>query len=171
MTKTKLKKTLLELVLEFGFEQVGRTLREVRCSDQPVKHQERDSMRAYKTGTKDPGRKKPKVSAPAYVGKLKLDKDKETATLELAMRFERKDFLPTFGDIDYFCQFYGIDTPASRSRIGSIPRVFKYIASMDSGEIEKIVENRMFSGPSRLGPIADAIRRNGRARRASSDQG
>lgn len=169
MSKTKLKETLLGLVLEYGSEQVGRTLREIRCPDRSVNHQERDSMTDCKTGTKGPVRKKPRVSAPEYVGKLQFDKDKETLVLKLAKRFERKEFLPTFGDIDFF-SFYGIDTPASRSRVSSIPRVFKFKASMDTKEIEKIVESRMFSGPSRLGPISDAIRRNGRARRAYSDQ-
>ena len=167
MTKANpnLKETLRGLVLQFGFEQVGRSLREIRYSDLHVNISKRGEMSARSAGVTKPARKKPKVSAPEYVEKMKLDKDKKEATIELATKFEGKDFLPTFGDIDNFCQVYGIDTPVSKSRASSIPRVFKFIASMETGEIRRILEDGMFSGPSRLGPIADAIRRNGRARR------
>ncbi len=162
---SNLKETLRGLVLQFGFEQVGRSLREIRNSELHVKSPKSRETPARSAGLTRPARKKPKVSAPEYVEKMKLDKDKEEVTIELATKFERKDFLPTFGDIDNFCQVYGIDTPVSKSRASSIPRVFKYIASMEPGEIRRIIEEGMFSGPSRLGPIADAIRRNGRARR------
>ena len=90
------------------------------------------------------------------------DPDKYPALLELANRFQDKSFLPTFGDIRNFCQAYGIDVPASGSRASAIPRVFKFIATMDSGEVQRIVDDRLFSGPARLGPIADAIRKQRR---------
>ena len=102
-------------------------------------------------------------SAPEYVAKMDYDPEKWPALSELAKRFQDKSFLPTFGDIRNFCQVYEIDVPASKSRASAIPRVFKCIATMDSGEIQRIVDNRLFSGPARLGPIADAIRKNGRA--------
>ena len=92
-----------------------------------------------------------------------LEKSPASALLELAKRFQDKTFLPTFGDIRNFCQVYGIDVPASKSRASAVPRVFKFIAKMDSSEIQRIVDDRLFSGPARLGPIADAIRKNGRA--------
>ncbi len=102
-------------------------------------------------------------SAPEYVAKMDCDAEIWPAMSELAKRFQEKTFLPTFGDIRNFCEAYGIDEPASHSRAGSIPRVFKFMATMDRDEIRRIVDDRLFSGPSRLGPIADAIRANGRA--------
>ena len=109
-----------------------------------------------------------KPNAVEYAVKMELPSDKQTAIVELAERFERKDFLPTFGDIRHFCDRYGIDVPASKTRASAIPRVFKFIATeMDAKEAQRILDDGMFSGPSRLGPIADAIRRNGRASRAS----
>ena len=71
--------------------------------------------------------------------------------------------MPTFGDIRIFCEVYGIDEPASKSRASAIPRIFKFIATMSSDEVQGILDDGMFSGPSRVGPIADAIRENGRA--------
>ena len=87
---------------------------------------------------------------------------------ELAQRFHSKSFLPTFGDIANFCQTYNIDVPASKSRASAIPRVFKFIAAMEADEIQRMLDEGMFSGPARLGPIADAIRRNGRGRATAS---
>ena len=99
---------------------------------------------------------------------MELQLEIEPSVVELANRFQDKAFLPTFGDVVNFCQAYGIEEPASRSRANAIPRVFKHLASMEADEIKRIVDWGMFSGPSRLGPIADAIRRNGRAARAAS---
>lgn len=103
-----------------------------------------------------------------YATKMELPMDRQEAVVTLAGRFERKVFLPTFGDTRNFCDVYGIDVPASKTRASAIPRVFKFLANeMGADEIQRILDDGMFSGPSRLGPIADAIRRNGRASRGS----
>ena len=102
-------------------------------------------------------------SAPEYVAAMNFDVERRPVMSELAKRFQEKTFLPTFGDIRFFCESYGINVPASNSRAGSIPRVFKFMATMDRDEIQRIADYRRFSGPARLGPIADAIREHGRA--------
>ena len=38
-------------------------------------------------------------------------------------------------------------------------RIFKALAGMDETEIKRILDDRLFSGPARMEPIADAIRR------------
>lgn len=112
----------------------------------------------------------PKPNAAEYAAKMELPSDKQVAVIALAERFERKAFLPSFGDVVNFCETYGIDVPASRTRANAIPRVFKFLANeMEVGEVQSILDYEMYSGPSRLGPIADAIRRNGRASRARRD--
>ncbi|MYC08115.1 MAG: hypothetical protein F4X57_13240 [Chloroflexi bacterium] len=117
---------------------------------------------------RSPRIKKSKPNAAEYADKMELRPDKQDAITALAERFERKDFLPTFGDIRNFCDIYGIDVPASKTRASAIPRVFKFLANeMEADEVQRILDYDLFSGPSRLGPIADAIRRNGRASRAS----
>ena len=35
----------------------------------------------------------------------------------------------------------------------------RHLASMDETEVKRILDDRLFSGPSRMEPIADAIRR------------
>lgn len=168
MTKAKLKDTLRLIVRQYGFEQVDRSLQEIRLSDRQLKSSKQSKELLDNDKVKKPKKKRAKVNAPEYVAKMELSSEKKPIAVELAKRFENKAFLPTFGDIRNFCQIYGIDEPASKSRASAIPRIFKFIATMETDEIQRILDDGMFSGPSRLGPIADAIRRNGRAARTYS---
>ena len=155
MTKAKLKDTLRLMVHRYGFERVERSLHEIRSSDHQLKSTK--PSKALPNGTAAKQKKRSKVTAPEYVAKMELSAERESAVVELAKRFEDKCFLPTFGDIREFCQIYGIPEPASKSRASAISRVFKFIATMEIDELQNILNNGMFSGPSRLGPIADAI--------------
>jgi hypothetical protein len=94
----------------------------------------------------------------------KLDVPEETAdiVMELARRFDEKSFMPTFADIADFCRAYDIDEPMSKSRASAVPRVFRAIAAMEAEDIQMLLDYGAFSGPARLGPIADAIARSSR---------
>ncbi len=169
MTEAKLKDTLRSMVSQYGFEQVDRSLREIGFSYRQPDSSKPNSTPPDNGEATQPKKKRAKVTAPQYVAKMNLSSEKEPAAVELAKRFEDKSFLPTFGDIRNFCQVYGIAEPTSKSRASAIPRVFKFIAAMESDDAQKILDYGMFSGPSRLGPIADAIRAYAPAReRASS---
>ena len=158
------------MVRAYGYGEVNRSLMEVPVLDQIPGAKRGNGSRTPSDGRK-PARRVPRVTAPRYVEKMALRPEVEAAVVELANRFQDKTFLPTFGDIAHFCRVYGIDEPASRSRASAIPRVFKFLATMEAKDIQKIVDWRMFSGPARVGPIADAIRRNGRAARARAAEG
>ena len=164
MTETKLKNTLLSIVRRYGFERVERSLHEIRSLDHQLKSSK--SGNASPNGTAEKKKKKSKVTASEYVAKMELSAERTSAVVELAKKFEDKSFLPAFGDIREFCQIYGIPEPASKSRASAISRVFKFIATMETDELKKILNNGMFSGPSRLGPIADAILHNSTRREA-----
>ncbi len=83
----------------------------------------------------------------------------EQAIAELAKRFDSKSFLPAFGDIRLLRHLWSRHTRI-RTRI-RIPRVFR-IATLERPIFSHQATKRHSSGPSRLGPIAYAIRRNGR---------
>ncbi len=166
MTEAKLKDTLLVIVRQYGFEQVDRSLKEIRRTGDQLKNTKQDKELFDNTAVTKPQKKRAKVNAPEYVMKMEFSLEKKSIAVELAKRFESKDFLPTFGDIRNFCQIYRIDEPASKSRANAIPRIFKFISSMETGELQRILDDEVFSGPSRLAPIADAIRRNGRSTRS-----
>ncbi|MDE0220275.1 MAG: hypothetical protein OXJ90_13500 [Spirochaetaceae bacterium] len=161
MIDEKLRAALRSLVSRYGFEQVDRSLREIRMAatgpDRPKEHSE-DA-----TAPRGPKTVRHPISAQEYVAKMDHEPGKLGVISEVAKRFEEKSFLPSFGDIRNFCQVYGIDEPASKSRASAIPRVFKFIATMSYEEVLELLHDEMFSGPSRVGPIADAIREIGRA--------
>ena len=113
----------------------------------------------------------PKPTAAGYVAKMDLPEDKRRAMAELAERFDGNEFMPSFGDVRAFCESYDIDVPASRTRASALPRVFKFLSGMDAAELQRILDYRMHSGPSRLGPISDAIRNYGKARQAARGGG
>ena len=75
-----------------------------------------------------------------------------------AGEFERRAFLRTLGDIRSFCEAYGVEGLKLNSRASGIPRIFKFLATMEVADLEGILDDRLFSGPTQLGPIADAIR-------------
>ena len=165
MTSNELETALLSLVRRYGFALVEHCLQDIGLSeDQPRCSSLSGILSDTSISTKPPSRRL-KISAPEYVAKLDLPLEKKTAMVELARRFECKTFLPTFGDIANFCQTHGVNIPASKTRASAIPRLFKYIATMDSSRTQAILDEEMYSGPSKLGPIAEAIRKTGRASR------
>lgn len=163
MAETKLKDKLRVIVRQYGYEQVNQTLREIHTSVRQYKKTKRGETLPDSNTTRKAEKKRVKLNAIEYVAKMELFSEKEPLIAELAKRFESKTFLPTFGDYRNFCQIYGIDEPVSKSRTSAIPRIFRFISSMETDELQRILDEEMFSGPSRLGPIADEIRRSGRS--------
>ena len=164
MSRSDLKDALLSIVTRHGLEKVRQCLSEMESSERNLDHPHQGSEPADAVPVRRSRKRRPKPTASQYVAKMELSPEKAKSVIELARRFDTKSFLPSFvGDIVGFCERYGVQVPASRSRASAIPRVFKRIESLETEEIRRILDERLFSGPSRLGPIADAIRRNGRA--------
>ena len=168
MRNTELEKSLRPIVQEHGMGTVLEALGKIATSDPRVLLAP-EAGRADEAGkSRKPRKSSAKYTPTEYVAKMGLSPEKQAIVSEIAEQFESKEFLPTLSDIRNFCQIYGIDVPASKTRASAVPRVFKYIATeIDAKEAQRILDDGMFAGPSRLGPIADAIRRNGRASRAS----
>lgn len=157
MKNRRLADELRLLVSRHGLEAVNLELRALE-TDQPTRKPNRSTQAKTR-------RRNGRVKAPEYVQKMDIDADKRPAVSALAERFEAKSFLPTCGDIRNFCAIYGIDEPASKSRAAAIPRLFKYLAAMATKDVKDLLAHNAFSGPTQLAPIAEAIRRHGRARR------
>lgn len=166
MKDSNLKTDLRSLVDRYGIERVSREVDKIAVSARRAADGKHDPARAARKN----GRQRPRNTTPEYVGKMDISPERRTAMLALAARFDEKSFLPAWADIRHFCEMYGIEAPASKSRAGAIPRVFKFLAGMEPGELQKLLDQRAFSGPSRLGPIAEAIRQHGRAARGRRDE-
>ena len=89
---------------------------------------------------------------------LEVPAERGAVLRRAAEEFEQRVFLSTLNNIRNFCEAYGIEEPRSKSRASGIPRVFKFLVTMDVADVERMLDDRMFSGPSQFGPIADAIR-------------
>ena len=165
MVDSKLEDTLRGMVRRYGFGKVSQSLWEMEPSSHRFEHSARSGRSKASSGNGSvarPGKRNVRVAAPEYVAKMDVSPEKRPLVAELARRFDDKSFLPSIGDVRNFCQIYRIDEPASGARASAIPRIFKFMAGMETDDIRKILDNGAFSGPSRLGPLADAIR--GRAR-------
>lgn len=157
MVKQGLCAELRSMVERYGFETVYRTLHEMKEGD--VEGNASGEMNAPKrVRRKGGGLAKPRRSAVDYVEAMELPAERAAVVKRAAEEFELRMFLPTLGDVRSFCEAYGIKEPRSKSRASGIPRVFKYLVTMEAADIEKMLDDGMFSGPVSLGPIADAIR-------------
>ncbi|GEM_PF-2136426 len=164
MTGDRLTASLRDLVREHGLEQVSRSLQEISAHDGPVRNMAPRPNRATRTAAVGGDRRKGAITALERVRKLDLPEETVDIVMELAKRFDEKSFMPTFADITDFCRAYDINEPSSKSRASAIPRVFRAIAAMEIEDIRMLLDYGAFSGPARLGPIADAIARSSRAR-------
>ena len=93
-----------------------------------------------------------------YVKAMEVPVERAAVVRRAAEEFERRVFLPTLGDVRSFCEEFGIEEPRSTSRVSGIPRIFKFLVTMEVAEVERMLDGLVFSGPASLGPIADAIR-------------
>lgn len=164
MRDDKLMHTLRSMVRKHGLSRVQQSLADIASSDHLFDTQQ---------GAQSPGKeqqfsapdKRMRTKASDYVDKMDVPLETKEALKELAKKFERKLFLPTVADIRNFCRVHRIQVPDSTSRSNAFPRLFKFMATMGANDIRRVVEDGMFSGPSRLEPIADAIRSRSRTPR------
>ena len=171
MPNLKLREDLGPVLDRYGREPVERTLGVVKKHGVELVYQELREMcsadgRGARDGVVSSGRgqkarcvsNKKKSTATGYVAKMELHLNKRAAVVAAATQFENSSFLPTIADIRYFWENNGLGEPAPKSRASAIPRVFSFISTMDVAEIAKMIDSGLYSGPTRLGPIADAIR-------------
>lgn len=164
MKDSDLKADLRLLVDRYGIDRVNREMQTIASSEKRTMVKSGKPLRESETQGKVK-RKSSKVTAVEYVSKMDITAERRIAVFALAKRFEEKSFLPTYADIQDFCRVYGIEEPVSKTRANVIPRVFKFLAAMEIRDVQRLLDEGAFSGPARLGPIADAIRRHGRTAR------
>ena len=164
MENSQLRTELYLLIDRYGIDEVSREMKKAKLAKQKITTGQRKFLQGGRMEMRR-RQKGSKITAPGYVAKMDIPSERQEVMLVLADRFEEKLFLPTFADIRNFCRIYDIAEPASRTRVGAIPRIFKFVASMNAGDIQNLLDENAFSGPSRLDPLAEAIRTYGRAAR------
>ena len=157
MVKNDIRAELGSMLDRYGFETVYKILHEMEAGD--TKPNVRGETGA-KRGVRQKGRGRPKRrrSAVEYIQAMEVPPERATAVRRAAEEFERRAFLPTLSEVRIFYETYGIKIPRSKSRSSEIPRIFKFLVTMEATDLERMLDDGMFSGPVSLGPIADAIR-------------
>lgn len=178
MTTKELRTALGSLVERHGFRKVSRLLGEMEPADsEPRNTGKRTAERRVVGGPVRPrntgvSRRRHRPSAVSCVERLELGAERAGVVGRAAAAFDEQSFLPILGDIRVFCETYGIEEPLASSRDSRIPRIFRFLGTMNPADLERILDDRMFSGPARLAPIADAIRRRAKElREARRDRG
>ena len=161
----EIRTALASIVERFGFERVSRTLHEM--ASQHTRLKAGKGVNAHERARNKGAENRRRRSAVEYVRTMNIAAARAEVVVRAAREFERRTFLPTLGDVRGFCEVYGIEEPSSKSRVSGIPRIFKFLATMDTTDVEQILNEGRFSGPAELGPIADAIRGKAREMRAS----
>ena len=153
-----LKSALLSIVKQYGIVDVKIAIIAIEKEEKSKTSKAATS----KTSRRSQGIRK---NAVTYVSDMDITPEsKKQYVKELAEKFEQKEFCPYWASIEEFLIDFKVDLPASKSRSSAIPRVFKTLATLDMEVIHDIIDNELYSGPSRLGPIADAIRESSQRR-------
>lgn len=152
------------LVEHFGDERVDRSLQRIVRSERPGQGSRHILPSSRMDAPRRARKSRPKPTATQYVSKMALPDTHRRLLAEAAEKFEEKAFLPTVGDVRSFFELHGFTGSASGSRAHTVPRIFKFLATMNTDDLRRTLDSGMFAGPARLGPIAAAIRDVGRER-------
>ena len=161
-----LAETLRTIVHQYGIDRVEKTLFEIRkLADGSPRRSNPSSARSNPCGKQNVTQKRNvQNSASVFVSKLEVSTEVKHLLSKLAKRYEKKKFLPTIGELRNFFEIHRIDAPTKFSRVTAIPYVFRYLSNLEIHEIQSMLRTNSFSGPTQLGPIAEAIRRSSKHR-------
>jgi hypothetical protein len=160
---TDLLRSLLSVLVDaWGYSAVRDCLDALHGSDDS---QSLDANREAKKRS----RKAEKPTASSLAAKLSLPPEQKRLIQSLAERYDSKLFLPTAGDIRYFFEMHGEAPPSSKQRSEIFRRVLKVLSTMQEGTLLRIIEDDAHTGPSRLGPLSEAMRSVGEQRSIDRD--
>src|SRR6266702_3682909 len=148
---SELDEQLRLLLQQYGVVEVRRRLNAI--ARPPRRPRVRKSARDYVTGMNPPSSQKERL-------------------ITLAQLFEEKRFLPAAADIRNFFEAYGAAPTKIKARQAAIPLIFRFLSSLSDERLDRIISEGAFSGPSELGPIAEAIKaRSGSMRQGGNTSG
>jgi hypothetical protein len=102
-------------------------------------------------------RRKVKLSAVEQVRRVPLTGDRKELLLRLAERYDFKQFLPSVADVREFLIMMGEKPLGMKDRKGAFTILLRTLTKLPVEALQQINGNAMYSGPSELGPLSDAI--------------
>lgn len=155
-----LKSILLPLVDEWGCANVLAAVRELEAD----KRKPAGRLEPSRRGRAPSGAQPPFA---AILRSLDTTPDRRERLQRLAERYRARTFLPSMGDVRHFLSMHG-DFGEFRDRSAAVRRVLAVASQMGSTELDATLADESFTGPSKLGPLADAIKEVGSSQRGAS---
>ena len=97
-------------------------------------------------------------TAVEYVSGMSVPEDHKERLITLARLFEQGRFLPNSADIRNLFEALGGKPVEVKARRAAVPMIFRFLASCSRERLDRIISQGMFSGPTELAPIAEAIK-------------
>jgi len=149
--ETLLSRLLQTLVDEWGLDNVAAALRHISV---PQIHPlaEIPPITRHR-----PAGERARPSATEQIERAALDGEQKETLLELAIRFDRKQFLPSVADIREFLTMMGERPTDLKDRKEAFRILLRNLRQLPVDRLKQIASTALHSGPSQLGPISDAI--------------
>jgi hypothetical protein len=142
---------LAPLLREWDYDTVRQCLAQVHAEQ--VK--EDFSLAAHK---RKPAKAHRRPSAVEMVERLGAATDRKEHLHSLATKFEAKTFLPTASDVRHFLEMRGHDPGPVKQRQDAFRKVLDVLLSMADDGLMMLQTSGTHAGPTRLGPLSDAIK-------------
>lgn len=154
---------LQTLVREWGFDEVQKSLANIFPASDDIGEGALIRKRSRpQTSGRDVTRSG-RPSARELVSKINDLNDKRDALVTIALKFDQKEFLPTVADMKEFLAMMGEETGALKDRSDGFRRLLNHLTQLPIERLERLASGTSYSGPSRLGPLSDAIKSVGAA--------
>lgn len=118
-------------------------------------------------------RKEARLSATAQIDRAAIEGEQKDALLQLAVRYDSKQFLPSVADVREFLIMMGEKPAGMKDREEAFRVLLRSLTHLPVERLQQLASTALHSGPSRLGPISDAITGVGdslaRQRRSEND--
>ena len=159
MKQHQLQETLSDLISNFGYENVRKTLSVMRSSS-PVtaKHNAKIRRDAAGKSSAKPVKKRTKPDAMRVAQSLAItDDEKKRILFTLAEKYEAKEFMPNVNHVRDFLNDGERDVSSIKSRQQMTVTVFKRLGSLETGKLREMLDRGLYGPPKRLAPYARAI--------------
>lgn len=149
--KPLLLKLLRTLVDEWGFEEVASTLADMTVYSKDPSAEGAEVPRAR------PSRKKAKLTATEQIERAIMEGEQKQIMLQLAARYDQKLFLPRLSDVREFLSMMGEKPIGMKDRSEAFRILLRGLLQMPMARVQQLAQTALYSGPSELGPLSDAI--------------
>ena len=162
MKQEQLQKTLSDLVKGFGYENVRKTLSEMRSGKSTIINRVNRGAKIRRAVVDEssikPTIKRTKPNAVKVVRSLDItDREKKEILFTMAEKYEAKEFMPNVNHVRDFLGDGERDVSRIKSRQQVTVAVFKQLFDLETDKLREMLERGLYGPPKRLEIFAKAI--------------